>query len=247
MATHPTPEDLMARGSSLSFVCDILGVLKRIKRTGWLMRNVPFPESDSDHMHRCAMCTMLLDQPPHPSDDYSGENARFLRVDKTRLLRMALTHDVCESLAGDITPFCDPGKVASKASVEQAAMEKIREVVGDPLGLELFELWKEYEEQDTTEAIVCKDIDKFEMVVQAFEYEREHLKPKPEGKAADEDSVAARPEAGAPSVHDEPMRRFYETTKGKMRSPLFKRLDAELRARRAAMLASKGWAVTERE
>eukprot|EP01083_Nonionella_stella_P052471 139188_1 len=98
---------------------------------------------------------------------------------------MAVTHDVCESLAGDITPFCEAGAVASKQAKEHAAMEEIRRMVGDPLGLELFELWKEYEEQETVEALYCKDIDKFEMVMQAFEYEKMHLKAK-----ADVDGVA---------------------------------------------------------
>ena len=41
------------------------------------MRKVPLPESDSDHMHRCAMCAMLLSQPPDPRDDYSGDAGRF--------------------------------------------------------------------------------------------------------------------------------------------------------------------------
>lgn len=46
-------------------------------RTGWVMRKVPLPESDSDHMHRCAMCAMLLTQPPDPRDDYSADAQRF--------------------------------------------------------------------------------------------------------------------------------------------------------------------------
>ena len=41
------------------------------------MRKVPLPESDSDHMHRCAMCAMLLTQPPDPRDDYSADAQRF--------------------------------------------------------------------------------------------------------------------------------------------------------------------------
>lgn len=36
-------------------------------------------------------------------------------------------------------------------------MQAIRKVVGDPLGSELYELWKEYEELETVEAIYCKD------------------------------------------------------------------------------------------
>ena len=37
---------------------------------------------------------------------------------------------------------------------------------------ELISLWKEYEENVTPEAMVVKDLDKFEMIQQAFEYER---------------------------------------------------------------------------
>ncbi|VDM25963.1 unnamed protein product [Hydatigera taeniaeformis] len=32
---------------------------------------------------------------------------------------------------------------------------------------------QEYEEQKTPEAVVCKDLDKFEMILQAYEYELE--------------------------------------------------------------------------
>ncbi len=55
-------EDASAPGSkptmvdTLAFLSTICGSLKNIKRTGWVRHNVPLPESDSDHMHRCAMC-----------------------------------------------------------------------------------------------------------------------------------------------------------------------------------------------
>lgn len=41
-------------------------------------------------------------------------------------------------------------------SQEEQAMQAIRKVIGDPLGMELYELWKEYEELRTVEAIYCK-------------------------------------------------------------------------------------------
>ena len=101
METKPKRAKTEAANSTdaLSFVSDICGTLKKLKRTwqvllrfffgrifvwpslpvwpppvrtGWVMRKVPLPESDSDHMHRCAMCAMLLTQPPDPRDDYSG-------------------------------------------------------------------------------------------------------------------------------------------------------------------------------
>lgn len=215
------------------------------------MRKVPLPESDSDHMHRCAMCAMLLSQPPDPRDDYSGDAGRFHpeKVDKVRLLRMTVTHDLCEALAGDITPYCDASLVASKHDKEEQAMQAIRKVVGDPLGMELYELWKEYEELQTVEAIYCKDIDKFEMVVQAFEYEKEHLQPTDKVGKPDplSNSVPDGPESKLPTVCEEPLRRFFISTNSAMKTPLFRRLDRELRSRREAMLKERGWAVTANE
>ena len=67
---------------ALSFISDICGTLKRLKRTGWVMRKVPLPESDSDHMHRCAMCAMLLTQPADPRDDYTTPGMEKFHPDK---------------------------------------------------------------------------------------------------------------------------------------------------------------------
>ncbi|CAK9116529.1 unnamed protein product [Durusdinium trenchii] len=235
METKPKRAKTEAANSTdaLSFVSDICGTLKKLKRTGWVMRKVPLPESDSDHMHRCAMCAMLLTQPPDPRDDYSG--AERFHPDK--------------ALAGDITPYCNADLVASKHQKEDQAMQAIRKVVGDPLGSELYELWKEYEELETVEAIYCKDIDKFEMVVQAFEYEKEHLKPASEVGNADphRNSVPSDPESALPTVCEEPLRRFFISTNSAMKTPLFRRLDRELRERREVMLKERGWAATADE
>lgn len=64
-----------------------------------LTERLGLPESDSDHMHRCAMCAMLLSQPADPRDDYTVAGAEKFhpdKVDKVKLLRMAVTHDLCE-------------------------------------------------------------------------------------------------------------------------------------------------------
>lgn len=148
---------------ALTFISDICGALKNIKRTGWVKHQIPLPESDADHMHRCAMCALLLSQPADPRDSYDTPDTSPYhpdQVDKTKLLRMAVTHDLCEALAGDITPFCDPSLVNSKHEKEDQAMRAIQKVVGNPLGEELYQLWKEYEEQKTVEAVYCKDIGK---------------------------------------------------------------------------------------
>lgn len=233
---------------TLEFLSTICGSLKTIKRTGWVRSGIPLPESDADHMHRCAMCAMLVTtQPPHPDDDYSATDTSTDsvssfhpdNVDGNKLVRMAVTHDLCESLAGDVTPFCDKSKVENKHEAERQAMETIRGVVGGPLGEELFLLWKEYEELKTVEALYCKDIDKFEMIMQAYEYEKTHLRKKSEV----EEDVDAKDE----SVFSKPLRTFFITTQKKMKSPMFKRLDAELRAKREVVLKERGWDVTAEE
>jgi putative hydrolase of HD superfamily len=136
-----------------------------------------------------------------------------------------------------VTPFCDAGAVASKHDKEKAAMEEIRKIVGDPLGKELYELWNEYEELETPEALYCKDIDKFEMVMQCYEYEKAHLNTKNDGNGDNSEKI----------VSSEPMRTFFVTTSNIMKSPLFKRLDAELRTKREDMLKEKGWDVSDAE
>jgi putative hydrolase of HD superfamily len=263
--------------NTLTFLSQICGKLKKIKRTGWVRHNIPLPESDADHMHRCAMCAMLVTaQPPHPNDDYIGENLKFHpdQVDGVKLLRMAVTHDLCEAIAGDITPFCHVDQVATKHENEEKAMLDIKHIVGDTLGLELYNLWKEYEEQTSIEALYCKDIDKFEMVMQAFEYETDHLIDRnANNKRGDDDetchddgdedtnkkrklnetkeqegtSVPSPPLIDGGGVIGDPLRSFYITTNDKMKSPLFRRLDAELRQKREILLNQRGWEVTNEE
>ena len=119
---------------------------------------------------------------------------------------MALTHDVCECIAGDYTPHCAITK-AEKHQLERDALVKLRSTLGDShsLGQELLDLWEEYEEGTSREALYVKDIDKFEMILQAHEYET------------------------AQSLR---LDQFFESTKEYFQTDLFKGLDSELRSRR---------------
>ena len=147
--------------SSPSSIVDFLlyiGKLKTLKRTGWVRSGVELPESDSDHMHRAAICAMLI-----PKEE---------GLERDRCIKMALTHDVCECIAGDFTPHC-PITKEEKHRLERDALVDLKKLLGcsHPLGQELIDLWEEYEDGTTREAIYVKDIDKFEMILQAHEYE----------------------------------------------------------------------------
>lgn len=52
-------------------------------------------------------------------------------------------------------------------------MRDFQRLLGDtPMAKEIVELWQEYEDAQTPEALLVKDLDKFEMIVQALEYEK---------------------------------------------------------------------------
>ncbi|KAL5015532.1 hypothetical protein ScPMuIL_009802 [Solemya velum] len=135
----------------------LVGQLKRVHRAGWVLRNVSEPESVADHMYRMSVMAFL-------ADDKTG-------LDKNRCIKMALVHDMAESLVGDLTP-ADAISKEDKHKHEETAMKYICGLLSDELGMELFNLWEDYEYMRSREAIFVKDLDKFDMILQAHEYEQ---------------------------------------------------------------------------
>jgi len=112
---------------------------------------------------------------------------------------------VQQSIAGDYTPL-DAITPAEKHRVEREAMLTIRSTLEDTVaGQELLDLWEEYERQDTVDARFVKDLDRFEMIVTAYEYEQ--------AQPVNLDS-------------------FWRCTQGVFKHPIIQDLDTELRARR---------------
>jgi putative hydrolases of HD superfamily len=133
------------------------GNLKRIKRTGWLNHGIKEAESIADHMHRMSILAMSLKDP---------------NIDKYKLIKMAIVHDLAEAVAGDITPDQGVSKEA-KFKLEFDGIQLFKaQLNGSPFSLEIESLWLEYENGTSPEAKVCKDFDKYEMILQAFEYEK---------------------------------------------------------------------------
>ena len=79
----------LSPATALNFM-RIVGQLKNVKRTGWVNSGVNLPESVADHMYRMSMMSFLItDQ----------------AVNRDRLIKICLVHDLAESLVGDITPY----------------------------------------------------------------------------------------------------------------------------------------------
>lgn len=137
----------------------ISGKLKRLPRTGWILSNVNEPESVAEHSFRTALLAMIF--------------APKVGADPLKAMQIALIHDVAETEIGDIvvergdTILVHPDEKHEK---EWQAMAKISEGIEYP---ELLELFDEYEQQQTVEAKLVKQLDRLEMAIQAYEYEKE--------------------------------------------------------------------------
>ncbi|KAK0497384.1 HD domain-containing protein [Armillaria luteobubalina] len=136
----------------------VLERLKTQKRTGWIDHGIDKPESISDHMYRMAVLAMCT------SDE---------KLDIPKCVMMCVVHDLAEAQVGDITPREGISR-AEKLRLEEDAMYNfIHEMLhNSPAAQRIEALWKEYEDGKTPEARFVKDLDRFELASQAFEYER---------------------------------------------------------------------------
>ncbi len=132
------------------------GKLKKLVRSGWLRSGVDNPESVAEHVFRTAFIAMIL------SDR--------LGLDSQKVLKMSLLHDLAEVVVGDITPYDNESKEAKLKSEEIAFYGLLRELSDRDSYLKL---WQDYAYQGSLEAKFVKNIDKFEMALQAYEYQKE--------------------------------------------------------------------------
>jgi putative hydrolase of HD superfamily len=151
-AGQPTDQTV----SNLFTFFKLCSKLKHLKRTGWVNHNVSNPETVAGHMYRMSMMSFLFINEPN--------------VNQERCIKMSLVHDLAESIVGDLTPSCGVSR-EEKHKQEKEAMETIRGLVPDQIGEELMTLWMEYENGITPDAIIVRDLDKFDMIFQAYEYE----------------------------------------------------------------------------
>lgn len=116
-------------------------------------------------MYRMSIMTMLA--PP----------ALTAQLNIPHCTKMALVHDMAESVVGDITPADDVPK-EEKARREAETMEylcgNLIGACGDGTAAKgIKELFDEYEQGETLESVFVHDVDKVELLLQMVEYERE--------------------------------------------------------------------------
>ncbi len=127
-----------------------VGMLKRTPRTGWQFLGSG-AESVAEHSYRVAMIVFVLAR--HEGD-----------VDVERALRMALFHDLPEARTGDLNYMAQKYVTAD----EETAAGDMTE--GLPFGPEIRELLADFRAQATREAVLVRDADNLEMLLQLKEH-----------------------------------------------------------------------------
>jgi len=129
--------------------------LKNIPRQGWKEKlEINNPESVADHSYSTSVMSMIL-------SDLDG-------LDSEKIIKMALLHDLSESITGDITP--DNMLKDEKVNKENIAMKQILNNLPSKIAGQYFELWNEYQKNSSQEAKLLHDVDKLEMAFQAKFY-----------------------------------------------------------------------------
>lgn len=136
-----------------------IGKLKKIKRSGWLRHKIPSPESVADHSFRTAVLAMIL--------------APQLGIDVNKAAKMALIHDIGEAKIGDIVTMIGTKTLPNLAAKIQQEKDAIRQIFQGIDAIEYSALFEEFEANQTPVAKFVKQIDKLEMGIQAYEYEKE--------------------------------------------------------------------------
>jgi putative hydrolase of HD superfamily len=132
---------------------------KRVIRTGWKMHNITNPESVAEHSYQLCVIALVL--------------ADHLGVDREKLVKMAIIHDLGEIITGDIVwiqgKMIDVEKKRKKELMEEEGIKKIFSLLGD--STEYQTIFDEMLQRKSIESEVFWQIDKLELIVQAFQYE----------------------------------------------------------------------------
>lgn len=143
---------------AMSFIFEA-GVLKRAARTGWWFAGVKQPESIADHSFRTALIGLML--------------AAMEGTDPARVSMLCVLHDTQESRITDIPHIAKRYLTAAPNTTVTADQV----AAGPPAVADLITAAvAEYEAGETPEAIVARDADKLECLVQAVEYRHQGIR-----------------------------------------------------------------------
>ncbi|SDY39458.1 putative hydrolases of HD superfamily [Micromonospora pattaloongensis] len=142
---------------AMSFIFEA-GVLKRAARTGWWFAGIKNPESIAEHSFRTALIGMML--------------AAMEGADPGRVAMMCVLHDTQETRITDIPHIAKRYLTAApNTAITADQVADCPPVVAETIASAV----AEYEAGETLEAVVARDADKLECLVQAVEYRHQGI------------------------------------------------------------------------
>lgn len=106
-------------------------------------------ENDSEHAWHMAIMTLLL-------SEYSNQ-----KIDVLKTISMLLIHDLVEIDAGDTYAYDENAK-STQAEREEKAAQRIFNLLPEDQSKKIYDLWKEFEEQQTPESKFARTMDNFQ-------------------------------------------------------------------------------------
>ena len=125
--------------------------LKKIGRQTYLS-DASRKENDAEHSWHLALMAVLL-------GEYANE-----KIDILKFITMVLIHDVVEIDAGDTYAYDEGAKTTQRAR-EEAAADRIFNILPKDQAEYMRELWEEFEERKTPEAQFARTLDNTQPVM----------------------------------------------------------------------------------
>lgn len=149
--------------------------MKAIPRSGWLSHGVSLQdiESVADHTFSTSVLSMLL---------ADLEVKRGAKINVENVLRMAILHDLAESLTFDISraylEYMGTRGESMKREIEKTAWEHVAKSVKEPeLARKYATLQNQYVAEKTKEAKIVHAADSMDILLQVVSYERRGYPP----------------------------------------------------------------------
>ncbi|MBY7142536.1 HD domain-containing protein [Virgibacillus sp. NKC19-3] len=133
----------------LNFMNEVEG-LKSVTRTSWMQSGRQ--ESTAEHSWRLALFVSITAK-------------HFPELDYEKVLFISLIHDLGERYSGDQSAVLLSDK-QKKTREEKVAIEKLASYLPSEAGKQIIDVWEEYEEGVTKEAVFVKALDKAETIIQ---------------------------------------------------------------------------------
>ena len=139
--------------SELDFLFEA-GYLKKLRRSGWLLAGLHDGESVAEHVFRTAVIGFVL--------------ACLEEVDPYKVASLCLFHDIQEARVSDLNPLTK--KYFDQDRAEATARTELCQTLNGKVSHCLERLFADYSDRGTREAVIARDADLLECILQAYEY-----------------------------------------------------------------------------